>query len=176
MRRYGYTLIEILVVMSLTLIFVSITATYSNSGRNQINLFASKAAVLQTINRAKSMSISTYNEPNPPCMFGFKFDPMDDKKYYLVRIDSTGGCSGANIFSNGGIYSETVVGSYFLPDGLEFAPSGQNISAIAFIPPVPRLEVWDSTISTSTEGKIKISSSDGASSTLIINTSGLISY
>lgn len=73
----AFTLVEILVVLAITALLSGIIITYTGTGRAQVALYVEEAKLSQVILRAKSLTISTYNNSNPaliPCGYGVHID------------------------------------------------------------------------------------------------------
>lgn len=96
----GFTLVEIIVVVAITVLLSSIAITYNRSGERQIVLFRDQALVVGLLNRAKSLAIQKYRDPDisgdySTCAFGLHFE-SGSRDFILFQDFGEGGCSLAN--------------------------------------------------------------------------------
>ena len=126
--KNGYTLVEILVVMSVMALLSGVLIAYNRTGEQQIVLFKEQAKVINTILRAKSLSISTYTKEGAPCGYGVHFDGTA-KTYILFKEANP--CSD-NKYT--GIDENFELNT--LPATLNF--SNLELADILFIPPEPK--------------------------------------
>ena len=172
----GFTLIETLVIVIITIILSSIMITYSHIGEKQIVLFRDQAKVVEVLNRAKFLAVQLYkpeafiqlyqqmNVEVKICGYGVHID-KDNGKFYLFRdlkfsgaftleCDNQLNMTGGNLYgtpSNPYGYDE-VVEEFSLDPRLKFDSSGTTLSDIVFIPPDPTIKMTPN----ATEATIKI--------------------
>lgn len=96
----GFTLVEIMIVIAITVLLSSIAITYNRSGERQIILFRDQALVVGLLNRAKSLAIQKYRDPDISgdylsCAFGLHFE-SGSRDFILFQDFGEGGCSLAN--------------------------------------------------------------------------------
>ncbi|MCP6720207.1 MAG: prepilin-type N-terminal cleavage/methylation domain-containing protein [Patescibacteria group bacterium] len=96
----GFTLVEIMVVIAITVLLSSIAITYNRSGERQIVLFRDQALVVGLLNRTKSLAIQKYRDPDisgdySTCAFGLHFE-SGSRDFILFQDFGEGGCSLAN--------------------------------------------------------------------------------
>ncbi|HXF43999.1 MAG TPA: prepilin-type N-terminal cleavage/methylation domain-containing protein [Candidatus Paceibacterota bacterium] len=78
--RGGFTFIEMMVVLVVTVFLSILTIVYNRSGHNQILMFKDQAVVVGLLNRAKSLAIQKYQNPLIAandydfCAFGVHFE------------------------------------------------------------------------------------------------------
>lgn len=61
--RSGFTLLEILIVISITIMISGIAISYNGSTQQQIGLYVEVQKLAELILRAKSLAVSTYRDP-----------------------------------------------------------------------------------------------------------------
>jgi len=93
-------LVEIIVVIAITVLLSGIAITYNRSGERQIVLFRDQALVVGLLNRAKSLTIQKYRDPDISgdyltCAFGLHFE-SGSRDFILFQDFGEGGCSLAN--------------------------------------------------------------------------------
>ncbi len=92
----GYTLIETLVVISITLVLSAIAIVYTHSSEKQILIYKDRATVVGFLNRARSLAAQKYRDPSVPdyltCAFGIHFEP-DSRDFVLFQDLGEGDCS-----------------------------------------------------------------------------------
>ncbi len=135
--RQGFTLVEILIVISILGVLTSLLVATTRSSDKSIFLFTEQAKLIGVIARAKSLSIETFAEENI-CGYGIHFRPSENK-YLIYRYKDTTETCNAKAFSNA---EADIIDDYFLPEGLEFETddSGElpnNLTDIFFSPPQP---------------------------------------
>jgi|GEM_PF-709086 prepilin-type N-terminal cleavage/methylation domain-containing protein len=74
MKRNGFTLIEILVVLAITALLSSLAIIYTHVGQNQVSLSVEESKVAQFILEAKELSIATYSTSKTTCAYGVQFN------------------------------------------------------------------------------------------------------
>lgn len=94
MKR-GFTLIEMMIVITISAVLMAMVLFYGRGGEKQIILLTEQAKLVNTILRSKSLAVQTFNQPRRPCGYGVHFVPngyvlfkdlaedcaMSDKKY-----------------------------------------------------------------------------------------------
>lgn len=93
MRSSGFTLIEILVTLAISIFLSSIAITYSHVGQNDLNLALDATKIEQLIVTAKSLALSTYTGGGlaGACAYGVTFDIVNGK--YSLFAYKPGGAS-----------------------------------------------------------------------------------
>jgi prepilin-type N-terminal cleavage/methylation domain-containing protein len=127
----GFTLIEMLVVISVMTLLSSLLILYSRSGENQIILFRDQAKLITALNRAKSLSVQMFNAPELPCAFGVYFSQAENR--FLIFRDLALNCRDADHVYTG---SEELFESYQLSSKIKFGEL--TLTNIVFIPPDPK--------------------------------------
>jgi type II secretory pathway pseudopilin PulG len=94
MLMKGFTLIETVVVVAITMILSGIVLAYSRSTERQILLYRDQAFIVGVINRAKSLAVQKYHETQLSgrvnCAFGVHFAPP--RSFILFQDLDQGSC------------------------------------------------------------------------------------
>ncbi|MDP3052941.1 MAG: prepilin-type N-terminal cleavage/methylation domain-containing protein [bacterium] len=131
MDNKGFTIIEMLVVISIMVLLTSLLILYSRTGENQIILFRDQARLIAALNRAKSLSAQLFSAPEPPCSFGVHFSQAENN--FLIFRDLAADCQNSdNIYTGAGELFE----KYQLSPQVKFGDL--TLTNIVFIPPDPK--------------------------------------
>ena len=170
----GFTLIEVLIVIAITALLAGLILTYTSSSRDQVALYVEQARLAQTVAKAKSLTISTYNNPTVPCGYGVSVDYANDT-YLLFAYDAPS-CASIT-FLNPDFQRE--LSTHRLPLNLQLPePDAESVSGVLFTPPDPKGWIWlEASRTTSTEGRIPLASRGGNLTTSVsISSAGQISF
>jgi len=163
----GFTLIELIVVLGVTVGLSAILITYSRTGERQIILFREQAKVINAVLRAKNLAIQAYAGGGggiDVCGYGVNFQP----NAVVIFKDLAPDCSSSDNRYSGD--ASELFESYQLNPLVQF--SQMPISDAVFIP--PDLEVIF-TPSGASEPLFVISTLDGAANVKIrINDAGQV--
>jgi prepilin-type N-terminal cleavage/methylation domain-containing protein len=177
--KFGFTIIEILVVIAITSLLSGLIVTYSSTGRDQVSLYVEESRLAQTILRAKSLAISTYaNVSAPSCGYGFHID-YQGQQYQVFSYNPPvcGGVTSINPAFMIPIDSIRLTTSLIISNSIPGGGSG--ISDVLFVPPDPKTLIWtvaDPATPTSL-GDINLATKSGnASVTIGVNAAGQISF
>ncbi|MFA5083926.1 MAG: prepilin-type N-terminal cleavage/methylation domain-containing protein [Candidatus Paceibacterota bacterium] len=130
MNNKGFTVIEMLVVISVMVLLTSLLILYSRTGESQIILFRDQARLIAALNRAKFLSTQLYSAPESPCGFGVYFSQAENS--FLIFRDSAANCSTSdNIYSG----ADELFENYQLSPQVKFGDL--TLTNIIFIPPDP---------------------------------------
>ncbi len=166
----GFTLIEMLITISIISILLSSMVSSSSLGRREFILTSSQQQLRAIISRAKSLSLSTaLSTLGTICGYGVRID-KDSKTAFIFRdLKISANCPGDNIYSAGG--SEKLGGSLNeikLDNSLSFSGN----TDVVFIPPDPTTIINGDPNSLPVE--IVIKAGDNNIRKIIINKAGLI--
>lgn len=177
-RRKGFSLVELLVTILITVMLSGLIITYSSSGRSQISLYVEQAKIAQAISKAKSLAIATYADPQKSvCGYGFHID-YESREYAIFEY-AIGDCGNIlNIDPSQSQYYKEIE-KYVLSAGLNFVISeGESLQDIFFSPPDPQTKIWriGETLP-SDSGRIKLKTIDGSATAEVnVTVAGQISF
>lgn len=160
----GFTLVEVLVTISITVMLASVLILYSRTGERQILLFREQAKVINMISKAKSLALQTYIDGTAGCGYGIHFSLPDT---LILFKDQAADCAASDNIYSGPIedFSHLILGT-----GIVFSSS--DITDILFIPPDPTVKLNPDQVS----GIITLQTADGGTSARVkLNNSGQIS-
>ncbi len=128
----GFTLVELLIVIGIMTLLSTMAILYSRTGERQIILFQEQIKVLNTLSRAKSLSIATFVKYDDTCGFGVHFDGSDNSFRIFRDLGREPDCSDADIQYSGIIEDFEVfeLSPFVVFDHL-------TMSDIIFYPPEP---------------------------------------
>lgn len=179
MRR-GFTLIEVVIVVGISVLLTSVVLTYSSSGRDQVYLGIQKAQVAQIISKAKSLTVSTYNQPDVPCGYGVWFDYENANPKYEIFRYKISPCPSFGDLKNSGIVHGVgyeVQSKYTLPPNLKFKiGTPDQIDTIFFMPPDPKTLMWNNGGSEDSGGIYLETRNESASAKVEVNSGGQITF
>lgn len=161
--KLGFTLIEIFITISISVLLSAALILYNRVGERQISLFKNQAQIINLILRAKSLALQTYIEGPSACGYGVHFDSAG---VVILFKDQTADCLASdNVYSG----PSEEIGRVALPKDEKFFQL--DFSDIIFIPPDPRTVLTPAIDS----GLIIISSNDGSSQVKIkVNSAGQV--
>lgn len=73
-KVWGFTLIEMVVVVGIIALLTTMTLVYNRSGSQQLKLFKEEAVVVGILNQAKALTIEKFNKEPNTCAFGVHFE------------------------------------------------------------------------------------------------------
>ncbi len=166
MGNKGFTVIEMLVVISIIILLSSFLILYSRTGENQIVLFRDQSRVIVALNRAKSLSIQLFNTPQPACAFGVHFSQAESS--FLIFRDLSANCQNADHVYTG---PSELFEKYQLSPKIKFGELA--LTDIVFIPPDPKTLIDNDP--NKTEAVINLQTLDGNSSLKVkVNNAGQV--
>ncbi len=175
--RAGYTLIEILVVISVTTILSGFLISYNSTGRQMIAIQTERAKIGQMISRAKSLALSNYTKNPQPCGYGLHVDYAGGT-YAIVGYMDPGNCVSTSTidFTNFIVIESSTVRS---PLRLRrpIAPA-RRLDDVAFVAPDPRVYVLsEGAILANGSASIRIVGTPGTpTGTVSVSTAGQINF
>ncbi len=174
MRR-GFSVIEMLVVMSILVVLSSFLILYNRTGELQIVLLREQAHLISTVIRAKSLALNTLIEDVPACGYGVHIDVSTDSakasRYFIYRDNAINCRTSDRMYAEA---SDEIVGGteVVLPKQVVF--EGVGVHDIMFVPPEPQAFLDGS--QALAEADIVMESADGKTkATVTVNNAGQIS-
>jgi len=175
----GYTLIEVLVVISVMTLLTSVLILYNRTSEQHIIIFKEQAKLITLFERAKGLAISTYTKSGAPCAYGVLIDEQNN----TIRIFQDLGTTDAF-----GIQDCTAADNVFTPDtgedlnppilesldsALSFEESPE-FTDLVFIPPEPRAVITPPPSGTNASINIILKQNPAVQRTITVNTFGQI--
>lgn len=136
----GFTLIETLIVVAIITVVSAYAIMWSSVGRRQTILGLETQKIAESILRAKSLAIATFNSPLSTCGYGVEIDYQNQAYSLFGYATSTSqpNCSDINVI---GSQNRT----YFPGESRKVDPSVRLVGSrpdaltvVLFVPPDPR--------------------------------------
>ena len=172
----GFTVIELMVVIAVTVILLSVTLSFSRNSNQGIILRNERARLIAAITRAKASSIQTLGVTGQACGYGIWFDPTPGIPGFIFFRD-TPVFPETECIRNGNVYT----GDMILGPGEEISRGEFDdgviykdlpVTEVLFIPPDPKTVIMPSLAE---EAIIILSTADGGAETKIqVTSAGLI--
>lgn len=177
--RSGFTLIEILVVISITAVFSLMSLTYSKAGERQTALYVEAQKLAGLIFRAKSLSLTTYRDANPNrCGYGIEIN-YAAKTYSLFAYQEPSVPNCPSLTSAPPNF-RTMISTYAIDSRLVLKNSASDsLSLVLFVPPNPKTLIsFDDGASVSGgPAQVYLETSDSlAQRTIAINSYGQVDF
>jgi len=179
-RGNGFTLIEIIIVLTIISITSAILVGYSRESARQLLLINYQAKLVSLITRAKSLSTTTFLEGPPPspgdpktCGYGLHVDQALGEAF--VFRDLAVNCAlSDNRFSSGDVKLESQLNTFKLDTKLYQFAADTTLTDVIFIPPDPVIIINGSV--PILEGVLSVEPKDQTNKSIIrINNVGRIS-
>jgi type II secretory pathway pseudopilin PulG len=165
----GFTLVELLVVIGITVLLSGFLLAYSGTSRSQVSLSIERAKLTQMILRAKSLAIETYGSAG--CCYGVRI--LDATRYALVSY-GVADCSAIISVDPAGT---NTMETYTLSSNLSFDNNSVNF-LVLFIPPDPRTVIMSGGAVVQ-EGTVTMRATNGGTASNVVVTvgaAGQVSY
>lgn len=164
LSQSGFTLIEVLVVLTITIMLSAFLIVYGSGSRQQISLSVEAAKITQVIMRAKSLAVSTFNSPVLPCGYGVHFDYSTGAYNIFQYQETSTSCAGLNPgFLMSSFPPRQIIQQFQVDPNVRLIAGSKQVEDILFIPPNPRVIIWDggSYLAASDDGLIRIGAKTG---------------
>ncbi len=163
--RRGFTLIEVLVVVSILTLLSSFLIVYTRSSENQIKILKDKAAFIGALYRARSLSIRTFQADPPVCGYGLR---VLDEGRYVIWYDTAAAPDCKDASGNYGGDAENFERVISLANGIRFLNinDGDFLRDILFVPPDPQV-VTVPGMAPAGQFRVVIGTDDGQSSAVL---------
>jgi prepilin-type N-terminal cleavage/methylation domain-containing protein len=183
----GFTVVELIVTIGVIAVLAGYLIVYNKNSQAQIILSLEQAKLVDALNTAKSLTLSTYIENFSSCGYGVYIN-YSNNSYEIFKYGQPPNCGAiassslSSILSNS---SYTKIKTTNLPKEVIFDNSGSNkLDAIFFIPPDPKILIWRGNSSlpinendSDYETNIYLKTKDNSmSKTIKINVAGQISF
>lgn len=126
--KNGFVLVELLVTIGIIALLSSILIVYSHTGEKQVLLFRDQAKVINSIMRAKSLSVQSFEAKGNICGYGVHFN-LDGA--FVIFEHSSDNCEDFGGYSD----SDKIIKIENLDEKLYF--SLIDFDDIFFLPPDP---------------------------------------
>jgi len=181
--RSAFTLVEVLVVIAITSLLSGLILSYSSASRDQVALYVEQAKLSQTFAKAKSLTVSTYNQPEVPCGYGVHVNypgarPLagEAPNTYTLFSYNPPECGSISVLDPA---YRTEIATERLPGNLVFKDAdAASLTDILFVPPNPNTWIWlYGSSGTTTLGEVPITTRSGTLSvTVSVSSAGQISF
>lgn len=146
----GFTLVELIVVISLTLLFVGASVSYNRTSDKLISIYREQGKIVSKIQQAKSLALSTYlgKEGGIGCGWGVHLDSSKSQIIVFKDIPSQGQGEFERCKNfTGELYSDNdvILESLFLTEAKLDLSQGDGILDILFVPPDPKVYLYPDT-------------------------------
>lgn len=138
-HKRGFTLVELIVVIAVTVVLMGTTIIFTRSGEKTLALARERGRLIETLLRAKSLSITTWigeGSLGAPCAYGVHFDPPSG--YMLFR--DTPSPPATRCIENGTYTGDRAYAANELVERVtlsEMTLGALGISDVLFFPPDP---------------------------------------
>ncbi len=158
----AFTLIEILVVVSIMTMLSGFMIVYTRGSENQIKILKDKAVFIGALSRARSLALRTFTSADVKvCGYGLYI--IDEAQLVLWRdLSSSLSCADANRIYDG--ISENFENPITLSKGISFMNQSDSnfLKSMLFIPPNPEVISFP-VIFPNEQFKIVLGTADGKS-------------
>jgi len=134
MNNKGFTLVEVLVVISIMVIVTGAVVINSGRSKDNVNLYSAKNSIGMNINKAKEIALSGVGATiGTNYGVGAWFPDSAGKYYYIYRNNELS--SQDKGYDSGDSILEKVI----LPQGIRYSTSSEK--GVLFIPPKPSVSI-----------------------------------
>jgi prepilin-type N-terminal cleavage/methylation domain-containing protein len=186
-QNSGFTIIELIVVFGVISILSSYLILYNKVSQSQIILSLEQAKIIELLNQAKSLSISTYLNANASCGYGVNINYSQPESYELFSYGISGpGCKNIQSIDTSSSTYVLIGQKNTLPKELKFNNATSNyLNTIFYMPPQPKILIWannnptpiDENSPNNYDAKIYLKTQDNSLEKIIkVNIMGQISF
>lgn len=143
--RSGFTLLELLIVIALSVLFSTFVIISGHTGQNGVAMTVEETEISQLILRAKSLSITTYTGAGTGCGDGIHVNPASGTYSLFVYSPNSGVCpsfastSQATDIEGGEIAYDSESWNVPVAQGLQLGTGAGELRDILFYPPEPEV-------------------------------------
>lgn len=184
--RWGFSLIEMLVVMSITLLLSAILIGYTRGAGRQLVLISGQAKIVNLISRTKSLSVATFldeqglrTDPSAPKICGYGVHVDKGAGQVFIFRDLAVDCSADDpmrryVFDDKDVKLTSTLDTFSVPEATVQFGDDTTLTDVLFIPPDPTVVV--NALPSLESAKLTLQSKDKALSVLVkIDNAGKIS-
>jgi prepilin-type N-terminal cleavage/methylation domain-containing protein len=186
MSRKGFTLIEVLIVISISAVLAAISLGYSSVGRDQTALSVEETKVAQFILQARTLAIATYGSNTGACGYGVSFDAVNQTYSLFAYAPGLASCpqesdiTPASVEGSKKKYTSETWQVHIGTGVVLSAADLSSIDLVLFYPPDPTtllVRTGAPEIFTFQTSNVHLVTSDGMSSkTISVNSAGQVSF
>src|ERR1051325_6517465 len=135
-KRSGFTLLEIMVVVTITILLSGMILVYNHSTQRQLILIREQAAIMGAIYRSKSLTLQKYNvPPNIGCGFGLYFPTKPNPADYILfeKIGTFQTCSASPGYNAG---SDLIIQNFAIDPSLKLTNPNPQTTFLFLAPDV----------------------------------------
>ncbi|MEX0689857.1 MAG: type II secretion system protein [Candidatus Paceibacterota bacterium] len=133
-KSSGFTLLEIIVVIGITVLLSTLAVTYNRSNERQLLMFRSQSEIVSAMNRARALALERFDEPvegKDLCGVGVRVSGEKDFHIFL-DLENKGNCLNSDRRYSG---SEEDFESFELAPQVEFAQGTSQGLEVLFVSP-----------------------------------------
>jgi type II secretory pathway pseudopilin PulG len=131
-KNAGYTLVELLVVLGVTVLLSSLLIVYSHEGERMGNIMRVRAQVVADINRAKNLAITARDwNGERTCGYGVYFDTNNNQ--YIIFTDRSNDCGSSQHLRG----QDNTADVEIINVPQKFQLMETNVQQVFFMPPNP---------------------------------------
>lgn len=150
-KQRGFTVLELLVVVSVTALLSSILIIYGRGSRDQTNLYVEAVRLAQAISRAKSLAMATFSTSSIPSICGYGVHPDYVSQQYSLSAYKSSDCS---VITDLVSLARDDMTRFTINPEIRMRGSSSSLTGVLFVPPDPLVFV--------SVGGSLITSGDGA--------------
>jgi prepilin-type N-terminal cleavage/methylation domain-containing protein len=141
-NREAFTLVEILIVVTISALLSTIVIAFSSLSKNEVSVSVEEAKISQFLFQAKTLAMATYAVSSSTCGYGVSFDYANSAYSIFAYVPSNAtSCPSASSITN---ISQTNMQKYtdstwnvHLTKGVQFKQLSDSAIVILFYPPDP---------------------------------------
>jgi Tfp pilus assembly major pilin PilA len=135
--RTGYTLIEIVIVIGITLVLAGITLSYTATTKQYVSISVETAHVAQYLARAKSEALASYAQAGAACGYGIFIANATDMERFAYNDATNCSSTGMSVASITNAANRTLLETSKIGSGITLDTSNGVVQAVVFVPPDP---------------------------------------
>ena len=137
----GFTLIEIIIVIAISVMLGTVSFLYSHTAENEIALSVGQSKVAQAVLDARNLAIATYNTIPGTCGYGVAFNAAASTYSVFAYTPGGTGCPPAAQVTQApsSKWTEVSQGTWnaYVANGVKIYTAADSLSVVLFYPPNP---------------------------------------